>query len=342
MEKNRNIDGLLFLPTDTVLLDCLGTLASNELFSDSDGELTDEFAVRTTARIFQSVMTVHSSVRNLIVISNEVFSDGITYDRATELIKPLDRRAMDIASAPQNFTNLLLGYYANGQNCGINVLCRAANVDLQAVDMGVIGKVESPNLMDFKLMEGTRNFAAESAMTRETAEKAIAIGISLAKHAYDNGYKIIGTGEVGIGNTSSSAACTMAALNLTADEAVGRGAGLSDEAYAHKKEVLTRAVALHAPFADEIDIIAKVGGLDIAGLTGIFIGAAIYRLPVIIDGFISAVAAMFAFRINPLAMQIVDASLQIMSDMLSFDASGRLTCFPMCSPRLSLRSLSLR
>jgi len=85
MEKNRNIDGLLFLPTDTVLLDCLGTLASNELFSDSDGELTDEFAVRTTARIFQSVMTVHSSVRNLIVISNEVFSDGITYDRATEL-----------------------------------------------------------------------------------------------------------------------------------------------------------------------------------------------------------------------------------------------------------------
>jgi len=272
--------------------------------------------------------------------------------------------AEGIASAPQNFTHLLLGYYADGQNCGINVLCRAANVDLKAVDMGVIGKIESPNIMDFKLMEGTRNFAVESAMTRETAEKAIGIGISLAKYAYDNGYKIIGTGEVGIGNTSSSAACIMAALNLTAEEAGGRGAGLSDERYGHKKEVLTKAVALHAPFADDIDILAKVGGLDIAGLTGIFIGAAIYRLPVIIDGFISAVAAMFAFRINPLtrefmipshaseepgykkivemmglepmldlkmrlgegtgcplAMQIVDAALHIMSDMLSFDAS---------------------
>ncbi len=269
-----------------------------------------------------------------------------------------------IASAPQNFTNLLLGYYAAGQNCGINVLCNAANVDLKAVDIGVIGKIESSNVLNYKLMEGTKNFARERAMTRETAQKAVEIGIELAKYAYDNGYEIIGTGEVGIGNTSSSSACTMAVLNISADEAVGRGAGLSDEAFTHKKNILTEAVEMHAPFEDELDIISKVGGLDIAGMTGLFIGAAIYRLPIVIDGFISAVAALMAYKINPLtkefmipshiseepgykriieymrlepvlnlnmrlgegtgcplAMQIVDASLKIINEMLSFDAS---------------------
>lgn len=269
-----------------------------------------------------------------------------------------------IASAPQNFTNLLLGYYAAGQNCGINVLCNAANVDLKAVDIGVIGKIESPDILNYKLMEGTKNFARERAMTRETAERAVEIGIELAKYAYDNGYQIIGTGEVGIGNTSSSSACTMAALNISADDAVGRGAGLTDEAFAHKKSVLTKAVEMHSPFEDELDIISKVGGLDIAGMTGLFIGAAIYRLPIIIDGFISAVAALMACKINPLTkefmipshiseepgykriieymglepvlnlkmrlgegtgcpltMQIVDASLKVINEMLSFDAS---------------------
>lgn len=272
--------------------------------------------------------------------------------------------AEGVASAPQNFTNLLLGYYAAGQNCGINVLCNAVNVDLKAVDMGVIGKIENPNLMDYKLMEGTNNFAIEPAMLRETAEKAIEIGMSLAKYASENGYNIIGTGEVGIGNTSSSAACTMAALGLHADVAVGRGAGLTDERFVHKKEVIEKAVALHAPYQDVVDILSKVGGLDIAGLTGLFLGAAIYRLPIVVDGFISATAALLAYQINPLAkefmipshiseepgyrkimeymelepilqlkmrlgegtgcplaMQIVDASLKIMSEMLSFDAS---------------------
>ena len=113
-----------------------------------------------------------------------------------------------IASAPQNFTNLLLGYYAAGQNCGINVLCNFAGVDIKVVDIGVIGTIENnPSLMNYKLMEGTNNFAKVPAMSRETAQKAIDIGIELAKYAYENGYQIIGTGEVGIGNTSSSSAC---------------------------------------------------------------------------------------------------------------------------------------
>jgi nicotinate-nucleotide--dimethylbenzimidazole phosphoribosyltransferase len=270
-----------------------------------------------------------------------------------------------VASAPQNFTNLLLDYYASGQNCGINVLCKSAGVDLKAVDMGVIGKIENPNLLDYKLMNGTNNFAKVPAMTRETATKAIEIGTELAKYAYENGYQIIGTGEVGIGNTSSSSACIMAALGISADEAVGRGAGLSDEGFSHKKQVISDAVKMHKPNSDDVvDILSKVGGLDIAGLTGLYIGAAYFRIPIIIDGFISAVAALLAYKINPLtkeymipshiseepgykkiveelklepilnlkmrlgegtgcplAMQIVDASLDVINEMLSFDAS---------------------
>lgn len=270
-----------------------------------------------------------------------------------------------IASAPQNFTNLLLGYYASAQNCGINVLCNLAGVDLKVVDMGVIGVVESPNLMNYKLMEGTDNFAKKPAMPRHIAQKAIDIGIELAGYAYENGYQIIGTGEVGIGNTSSSSACTMAALSLHADVTVGRGAGLSDLSFELKKKIISDAVSMHKPDPEDVlDILSKVGGLDIAGLTGLYIGAAFYRIPIVIDGFISAVAALLAYKLNPLAkefmipshlseepgykkiveymrlepilnlrmrlgegtgcplaMQIIDASLKVINEMLSFDAS---------------------
>lgn len=273
--------------------------------------------------------------------------------------------AEKIASAPQNFTNLLVGYYGEGANCGINVLCNFAGVDLKIIDIGVIGKIESSNVLDYKLMEGTNNFAKTTAMTRETAEKAINIGIELAKYAYENNYQIIGTGEVGIGNTSSSSACVMSVLQLSADEAVGKGAGLSDEAFLHKKQVITTAIKKHNPNPnDVIDILSKVGGLDIAGLTGLYLGAAYYRIPIVIDGFISAVSALLAYKINPLtkeymipshiseepgykkiieymelepllnlkmrlgegtgcplAMQIVDASLMVINEMLSFNAS---------------------
>jgi nicotinate-nucleotide--dimethylbenzimidazole phosphoribosyltransferase len=230
--------------------------------------------------------------------------------------------------------------------------------------MGVIGNVNSSNIISHKLMEGTNNFAKGRAMSRDTAEKAIEIGISLVQYASEEGYEIIGTGEVGIGNTSSSSACAMCLLNINAEEAVGKGAGLTNENLIKKKEVIGKAVALHAPYEDEIDILSKVGGLDIAGLTGLYLGAAIYRKPIVIDGFISAVAALMAYRINPLtkefmipshmslepgykkiieymglepmlnlkmklgegsgcplAMQIVDASLNIINNMLSFDSS---------------------
>src|SRR5665647_902252 len=209
-----------------------------------------------------------------------------------------------VASAPQNFTNLLMTYYGNTQNCAINLLCKQAKADLRLLDMGIIGPVESSNLLNCKLMQGSDNFAVTAAMPLAIAERAVEIGFEQAKYAYDQGYQLIGSGEVGIGNTSSSSACMMAALGLAAEEAVGRGAGLSDAAYAHKKRILTAAVQLHQPDKDNyLDILCKVGGLDLAALTGLFLGAAYYRLPVIVDGFISLTGAVLAAKVAPNARE---------------------------------------
>jgi nicotinate-nucleotide--dimethylbenzimidazole phosphoribosyltransferase len=212
-----------------------------------------------------------------------------------------------VAAAPQQFTNLLMGFYARGVKCGINVLCNRAGVDLKIVDMGVKGELTHPNIISNKLMDGTGNFYRELAMPVEITEKAIEAGIGFARYAYENHYSIIGTGEVGMANTTTAAACIIAALGVEdAGGYIGRGAGLTDEAFEHKKEVILASLAKHKPDSnDVIDILSKVGGLDIAGLCGLFIGAAYYRIPIIIDGVISIAAALLAYKLNPLAREFM-------------------------------------
>ena len=209
-----------------------------------------------------------------------------------------------IAAAPQSLTHLLMyNYGCDDVTCGINAICEENGVDLVLVDMGIIGEFDLPAIQNHKLMNGTDNFAKGPAMSRETALKAMEIGFSYARYAKENSYDIIGNGEVGMGNTTTAAACIMAALGVTDPEkAVGRGAGLTDEAYAHKKEVIQKALALHKPDPDDIvDILSKVGGLDIAAMVGLYLGAAYYRLPIVIDGVISIAAALLASRFAPLA-----------------------------------------
>ena len=208
-----------------------------------------------------------------------------------------------VAAAPQEFTGLLMGFYARGVRCGINVLCEKAGVDLKIVDMGVKGNIDHPNILHRKLMNGTGNIAVDRAMPRETALQAIAVGIELARDAASQGYQIIGTGEVGMGNTTTAAATIIAALGIedTANY-VGRGAGLTDEAYEQKKRVISDALRRLKPDRDDpADILSKVGGLDIAGLCGVYLGAAYCRIPVVVDGVISIAAALLAAKYNPLA-----------------------------------------
>jgi nicotinate-nucleotide--dimethylbenzimidazole phosphoribosyltransferase len=155
----------------------------------------------------------------------------------------------------------------------------------------------------------TNNIAKEPAMSYDEAVKAILIGADTAIEAADNGYLLIGAGEMGIANTTTSAAVLCALTGLSADKAAGKGAGLSRAAYEHKVEVVSLAIAKNKPNKDDaIDVLAKVGGFDIAALVGVYLGCAVRRIPVVIDGFISMVAALAAVRISPMVKGYMIAS----------------------------------
>jgi nicotinate-nucleotide--dimethylbenzimidazole phosphoribosyltransferase len=212
-----------------------------------------------------------------------------------------------VSASPRHFTRVLMEFYAKGEGCGINVLCKNAGVELRLIDMGVKELSRHSGIDSrFRLMpDGTRNFAREgvAAMSRDVAIQAVKAGLDLAGEAKEDGFQILGTGEVGMGNTTPAAACVMAALGVhDPDLAVGRGGGLTDEAFETKKRVVVEALERHKPDpSDPIDILSKVGGLDIAGMMGVFLGAACHRLPVVIDGVISVAAALLAVIAAPLS-----------------------------------------
>jgi nicotinate-nucleotide--dimethylbenzimidazole phosphoribosyltransferase len=204
-----------------------------------------------------------------------------------------------VASAPQSVTYAQTLNFMRGVT-GVAVLAKQANASLYVVDVGINAEISHPNIINRKVRMGTGNMRKGPAMTREEAMKAILVGAEVAEMAIADGCDLLGAGEMGIGNTSTSSALLMALTGCSADLAVGRGAGLDEAAFAHKKRVVTEAVALNNPDrSDPVDLLAKVGGLDIAAMTGVYLAAAKNRVPVVIDGFISAVAAVLAFRLAP-------------------------------------------
>lgn len=213
-----------------------------------------------------------------------------------------------VCQSPPEVTRLVAQKIADGKG-NINALARAANADVLCIDVGMAGRVDHPNMIDKRVGSGTANFAQEAAMSRADAEKAIQAGIDMALDAKARGYTIIATGEVGIGNTTTSAAIAGLLLNLPVAEATGRGAGLSDEGLLTKREVIKRAIALHQPDPrDPIDMLSKLGGFDIAAMCGAFLGGHRAGVPVVIDGVISGVAAMLAAKIEPTSTEIMFAS----------------------------------
>lgn len=213
-----------------------------------------------------------------------------------------------VAGTPQGMTlwhskNIAAGF------SGLGVLAKYAGADVKVIDIGIKGDVDSPLVIKRKIRGGTANFAKGPAMTYAQALEAIDVGVDMVAQAAEEGYQLLGTGEMGIGNTSSTGACVMALTGLSAEDAIGKGGGLTDQGLVHKKEIISKAVALQAPNAqDPIDVLAKVGGLDIAGMVGCFLGAAHYKIPIVIDGAISALAALVAFRLAPNAVDYMFAS----------------------------------
>jgi nicotinate-nucleotide--dimethylbenzimidazole phosphoribosyltransferase len=213
-----------------------------------------------------------------------------------------------VSSAPQFFTALQTVNFTKGF-CSINVLSRHANMDIKVIDIGVNADINNSDVLDKKVRKGTWNIAKGPAMTKEEAVKAIEVGIEVVEGLVRDGYQILGTGEMGICNTSTSSAVLMAFTGCSAEVAAGKGAGLTDEAFINKKKVLEKAIEVNKPNPeDAVEVLCKVGGLDIAGLVGCYLGAAYYRVPIIIDGFISAAAALTAYRLNPLAKEYMIAS----------------------------------
>lgn len=184
-----------------------------------------------------------------------------------------------------------------------------ARADVIPVDMGMAKRLSNPLLIDHHIADGTKNIAEGPAMTREQTCQAIQAGIEIVKNCAEQGYAILATGEMGIGNTTTSSAMASVLLGKPAAEVTGRGAGLSDSALIRKIGVIEKAIAVNKPDADDaLDILSKLGGFDIAGMTGIFLGGALCRVPIIIDGIISAVSAMIASKLCPACLNSMLAS----------------------------------
>ena len=210
-----------------------------------------------------------------------------------------------VSAAPQAVTALMTINFLKGIT-GVCVLSKHAGADIRVVDIGVGSDLEYPGLINRKVRKGTSNMAKGPAMSKEEAISAIETGIEMVSQLVKEGYNLFGTGEMGIGNTSTASAVAMAFLGCSAEEAVGKGVGLTEEGYANKKSVIERAISINKPDPyDPIDVLSKVGGFDIAGMTGCFLGAAYCRVPIVIDGFISAAAALAAYRINPLVRDYI-------------------------------------
>lgn len=242
-----------------------------------------------------------------------------------------------VSSAPQSVT-LQQTINLTRAKTGASTLCRHFGVGITVCDVGVNAEIHDKAVLNRKIAYGTNNIAKMPAMTREQAITAILTGAGVAIHTEADA---LGVGEMGIGNTTTSAAVLSALLDVPPEQVTGRGGGITDEAFQRKKEVIRRAIETNRPDkTDVIDVLSKVGGLDIAAMCGAFLGAAATRRPVVIDGFISAVAALCAVRLKPeawhylvpshasfeigytLAMQAMDLQPMLLLGMRLGEGSG--------------------
>jgi len=205
-----------------------------------------------------------------------------------------------VSAYPAEVTaQMVLNFLRGG--AAINVLARQAGARVTIVDIGVATEIEpEPGLVQCKVMRGTRSLAQGPAMTRQEAEQALQVGVDVLNKEAAQGLDLLATGDMGIGNTTPSSAIAALMTGLPVAQVVGRGTGIDDEGLKNKIKVIERALAVNRPNAgDALDVLHKVGGLEIAGLAGVMIAAAGKRIPIVVDGFISTAAAMIAVELAP-------------------------------------------
>ena len=207
--------------------------------------------------------------------------------------------AEGVSSAP---TSVTLSQVINMTRhiTGMSSLAYYFGNEVVVADLGIDTDRKIPGVLDRKIRRSTGNIAKERAMTRQQVLDAMAVGLDLAADAAKDGVNAVGVGEMGIGNTTTSSAVLSALTGATPESVTGRGGGLTDQAFAVKKQVITQALALHHPDREDVvDVLSAVGGLDLAAMAGVFLGCALQHIPAVVDGFISIVAALCACRLNP-------------------------------------------
>jgi nicotinate-nucleotide--dimethylbenzimidazole phosphoribosyltransferase len=216
-----------------------------------------------------------------------------------------------VSAYPSDVTYQMVLNFLHG-GAAINVLARQAGARVIVVDVGVKNSFDAtPGLVIHKVRPGTANLAKGPAMTRREAEAAVQVGLDVIKEEICNGLDLVAIGEMGIGNTTPSSAITAVLCGLPVNKVTGRGTGLDDKGLTHKIKVIEEAIMLNQPDPNDTwDVLTKLGGLEIAGLAGVVLGAASQRVPVVIDGFISGVAALIAAELAPEVKPYLIASHQ--------------------------------
>jgi len=233
----------------------------------------------------------------LIQLAGIKESVHVTLDKKVLLVMCADNGVVEegVTQTGQDVTAIVANNFLKDKATA-SILCNMAGADIIPVDIGVASDTQ---IINKKISYGTKNMVKEPAMTYIQAVKAIETGIEMVRELKEKGYQIIATGEMGIGNTTTSSAVASVLLNQSPEIVTGTGAGLSSDGLKRKIKVIKQAIDLHQPKEEEvIEVLRTVGGYDIAGLTGVFLGGMLYRIPIVIDGFISSVAALAAVRLN--------------------------------------------
>ena len=210
-----------------------------------------------------------------------------------------------VSPQAQDITRIQFENFSNGK-CAVATLAKFNNIDIIPVDIGMKGTEPIYGVLDYKIREGTSNMAKGPAMTVDEAVEAIEIGIEVAERCIVDGYKVIGVGEMGISNTTPATAIISVMSGKDPIEVTDMGAGLKNDLVKHKADVIRKSIEINNPNpTDGIEVLSKVGGFEIGGITGVILGCAANRIPVVIDGYISYAAALIAYRINPKSIDYV-------------------------------------
>ena len=337
-----------------------------------DGEWVEKARQRTAQLVMptRALGRLHEIAERLCGI-NKTLKPSI--NRKAILVMAGDHGVVEqgVSAYPQVITGEMVRTFLRG-GAGINVLARHADAEVWVVDMGIIPELDNTStdggdrLLIRKVAKGTSDFAKGPAMTRQEAEKAILTGFQLATDLFQKGVDILGTGDMGIGNTTPSAAIGTVLTGRGLEEMVGRGTGVDDEGLLRKQEAIRQGIHLNQPNPEDgVDVLSKIGGFEIGGIAGCVLAGAYHSRPVVIDGFISTAGALVAHAICPdvvdylfaghcseepghklmlsylglhpvldlgmrlgegtgaaLAMGIMEGSVRIFQDMLTFDEAG--------------------